>query len=90
MPDMTYEEKEAVLEPGDTLLLISDGLVEAHSPTGRMFGTQPLRELVLNEDGCKPRLVECALGRLAEFTGQTWEQEDDITMVVLHRDQIGK
>jgi serine phosphatase RsbU (regulator of sigma subunit) len=87
MPDMIYEEKEAVLEPGDTLMLISDGLVEAHSPTGKMFGTQPLRELFLNEDGCKPRLVECALGRLAEFTGQTWEQEDDITMVVLHRDR---
>ena len=30
MPGMAYEEKEAVLAPGDTVLLHSDGIVEAH------------------------------------------------------------
>ena len=38
MPGMSYDEKEAVLGPGQTMLLSSDGLVEAHSPDGEMFG----------------------------------------------------
>ena len=38
MPGMAYEEKETVLAPGDSLLLHSDGVVEAHDPAGEMFG----------------------------------------------------
>ena len=34
MPDMSYEEQEATLEVGDSLLFYSDGLVEAHASTG--------------------------------------------------------
>ena len=30
LPEMDYEEKEATLAPGDTVLLHSDGLAEAH------------------------------------------------------------
>ena len=46
MPEMEYDEKEAVLEPGECLLLYSDGLVEAHDPSGEMFGFPRLRELM--------------------------------------------
>ena len=38
MPGMRYEEREAILEPGETVLFYSDGLVEAHDPAGEMFG----------------------------------------------------
>ena len=44
MPGMNYEETEAVLEPGATLLLYSDGVTEAHDPTREMFGSQRLAE----------------------------------------------
>ena len=40
MPSMQYEEKETVLQPGDTLLLYSDGLVEAHAPDREMLTTR--------------------------------------------------
>jgi serine phosphatase RsbU (regulator of sigma subunit) len=46
MPGMSYEEKEMMLEPTDTALLYSDGLVEAHDPQGEMFGFPRLRALV--------------------------------------------
>jgi serine phosphatase RsbU (regulator of sigma subunit) len=84
MPDMTYEEKEATLGPGDTVLLHSDGLVEAHDPERRMFGFPRLAELV---GGCAggPELIELLLGELDGFTGPGWEQEDDITLVALQR-----
>ena len=38
MPGMTYEETEAVLEPGAHLLLYSDGVTEAHDADREMFG----------------------------------------------------
>jgi serine phosphatase RsbU (regulator of sigma subunit) len=43
MPSMRYEEKETILAPGDTMLLYSDGLVEAHNPQRDMFGFPRLR-----------------------------------------------
>jgi serine phosphatase RsbU (regulator of sigma subunit) len=84
MPDMRYEEKEATLGPGDTLLLHSDGLVEAHDPERRMFGFPRLAELVGECPG-GPELIELLLGELDGFTGPGWEQEDDITLVALQR-----
>src|SRR5919199_1746884 len=38
LPGMGYEEKEIVLERGDSVLFYSDGLVEAHDPQREMFG----------------------------------------------------
>src|SRR5215469_8732024 len=38
MPGMRYEEKQTGLRPGDSLLLYSDGLVEAHDLEREMFG----------------------------------------------------
>jgi serine phosphatase RsbU (regulator of sigma subunit) len=84
MPDMTYEEKETTLSPGDTVLLHSDGLVEAHDPERKMFGFPRLAELM---HGCSggPELIQLLLGELDGFTGPGWEQEDDITLVALQR-----
>jgi len=84
MPDMTYEEKETTLGPGDTVLLHSDGLVEAHDPERKMFGFPRLADLMT---GCSggPELIQLLLGELDGFTGPDWEQEDDITLVALQR-----
>src|SRR5215212_8369682 len=46
MPDMSYEQKETILQAGEAALLYSDGLVEAHDPKGEMFGFPRLRALV--------------------------------------------
>src|ERR671911_1987736 len=46
MPGMYYEEKEMVLGVGDSALLYSDGLVEAHDPEREMFGFPRLMALV--------------------------------------------
>lgn len=82
--DMTYEEKEAVIELGDQLVLYSDGLVEAHSKSGDMFGFPRLRDL-LAQDVCAPDLPSCLMQQLEQFTGVEWEQEDDVTIVSIER-----
>jgi len=84
MPDMTYEENEAYLAPGESILLHSDGLVEAHNPAGEMFGFPRLQEIVESSSGSEHLIDECLI-ELREFVGSDWEQEDDITLVTLKR-----
>ena len=86
MPDMTYEENETYLAPGESILLHSDGLVEAHNPAGEMFGFPRLQEIVESSSGSEHLIDEC-LTELKEFVGSDWEQEDDITLVTLQRDR---
>ena len=82
MPGMGYEEKETILEAGEAALFYSDGLVEAHDPKGEMFGFPRLRALVA-EHGKERSLGELLLEELYSFTGEGWEQEDDITLLTL-------
>ena len=84
MPEMSYEEKETILHSGEAALLYSDGLVEAHDPAGDMFGFPRLRALIA-EHGEKRSLGDVLLEELYSFTGERWEQEDDITLLTLRR-----
>src|SRR5215216_336709 len=84
MPGMNYEEKEVILQVGESVLFYSDGLVEAHDPKGEMFGFPRLRELVA-EHGEERSLGEVLLKELYSFVGEGWEQEDDITLLTLRR-----
>ena len=84
MPGMDYEEKEITLQADEAALFYSDGLVEAHDPKGEMFGFPRLRELVA-EHGEKRSLGDFLLEKLYTFTGEGWEQEDDITLLTLRR-----
>jgi predicted ester cyclase len=87
MPEMSYEEKEASLREGGSVLFYSDGLVEAHDPKGEMFGFPRLRRLVAEHDSDAEErsLVDFLMDELRSFTGEGWEQEDDITLVTLRR-----
>jgi serine phosphatase RsbU (regulator of sigma subunit) len=87
LPGMSYEEKEIILQRGDTVLFYSDGLVEAHDPHREMFGFPRLQGLVGAHRSDGPSLVNFLLSELRRFTGQEWEQEDDITLVTLDRSE---
>ena len=81
---MAYEEKETVMEPGENLLLHSDGFAEAHNPDGEMFGFPRLMKLTESK-ATGERMIDGLLQELDRFTGPDWEQEDDITLVSLQR-----
>jgi predicted ester cyclase len=89
MSSMGYEELELVLEAGESVLFYSDGLVEAHDPKRQMFGFPRLRALVA-EHGEQRSLVDLLMEELYSFTGDGWEQEDDITLVTLRRSAAGR
>ena len=85
MPGMAYEEKEITLDAGDSILFYSDGLVEAHNDRRQMFGFPHLMKL-LEEDLNGTPVIDYLLAELAAFTGNDWEQEDDVTLVTLQRE----
>src|SRR5215204_608995 len=87
LPGMDYEEKEIVLERGDSVLFYSDGLVEAHDPEREMFGFPRLQGLVGAHRSGGQEMVNFLLSELSRFTGGDWEQEDDITLVTLERSE---
>jgi serine phosphatase RsbU (regulator of sigma subunit) len=66
------------------VLLYSDGLVEAHSPQREMFGSPRMQRYVsAHSEGAK--LIDSLLAELEQFTGEDWEQEDDITLLTLQK-----
>ncbi len=83
LPGIAYEEKEAFLEPGQTMLLHSDGVAEAHGVGDEMFGFPRLLDVV--GGGGRGEVIDRVLTELGRFTGPGWEQEDDITLVALTR-----
>jgi serine phosphatase RsbU (regulator of sigma subunit) len=86
MPGMSYEEKEAMLEAGDSILFYTDGLVEAYDPQREMLGIPRLQGFIGAHPGGAP-MIDFLLEELARFVGDGWEQEDDITLVTLQRSE---
>ncbi len=85
IPGIEYEETEAQLEPGQTMLLHSDGVAEAHDHDHQMFGFPRLLDVVGGRVG-SDEVITRVLAELERFTQPGWEQEDDITLVTLKRD----
>lgn len=89
MEDMKYEEREFTIERGESVMLSSDGLAEAHNPVGDMFGF-PRVERVVRESPGGETLIQSLLFELRAFTGEGYEQEDDITLLTLERVELGE
>ncbi len=83
MPGSVYDEHETVIEAGDIVLLYSDGITEQHSAKGEMFGFGRTADLV-GEATSGDDLVDRSVLALGSFSAGV-EQEDDITLVTLHR-----
>jgi serine phosphatase RsbU (regulator of sigma subunit) len=88
-PGTNYEVQKAAIQPGESLLMYSDGLTEAHNAQDELFGYTRLQRVLeqsrLSLKG--ERLIGYLLQQLTDFTGAGWEQEDDVTFVVLDRDE---
>ncbi|MCU1472889.1 SpoIIE family protein phosphatase [Amnibacterium sp.] len=83
MPGSRYDDVETVIEPDDIVLLYSDGITEQHDRAGEMFGFGRTGEVVAGARS-GDELVDRAIESLSAFSVGV-EQEDDITLVTLHR-----
>jgi serine phosphatase RsbU (regulator of sigma subunit) len=81
LPDSHFTAVTRTLEKGHSLLVFTDGLVEAHSPTGDVYGGQRLRELLRAQTGSSAsELVRAVLDSTQAFGGHS-EPHDDLTML---------
>jgi phosphoserine phosphatase RsbU/P len=85
LPMAKYQESRAAFQPGDVLVLFSDGVTEAADPRGEEFGEQRLAELVASLHG-RPsaEIVEAVHAAVASYT-EGAPAADDITVVVARR-----
>ncbi len=65
-------------------LFYTDGLVEAHNAEGEMFSFPRLKNLI-RDHALTGASIELLMEALQTFTGADWDQEDDITLVVVRR-----
>jgi serine phosphatase RsbU (regulator of sigma subunit) len=84
-PNRGYEAGSAELEPGDTLVLFTDGVIETQSPAHDLFGLDRLRETLAGTSrsalaAAKLRLLDRLAGH-----GAGARPEDDTTIVMLRR-----
>jgi phosphoserine phosphatase RsbU/P len=77
--DPTFEDRETKLEPGDTMVLYTDGVTEARGPDG-FFGEERL-EASVGRPAPAARLAEDLLAGVLAFQGGF--ARDDIVVVVL-------
>jgi sigma-B regulation protein RsbU (phosphoserine phosphatase) len=74
---------EAALEPGDVFLLYSDGVTEARSPEGELFGEERLQDWLASRTDLRPRsLVEALREEIEAFSGLE-APTDDLTCVAV-------
>jgi sigma-B regulation protein RsbU (phosphoserine phosphatase) len=79
-----YTETRAYIQPGNTVVLYTDGVVEAGPHDGDIYGYDRLEQMLQVNAHLKPRaLMAALLHELRAWSGS--EQADDITMVIIRR-----
>jgi serine phosphatase RsbU (regulator of sigma subunit) len=84
MPDAGFRAGKTTLEPGDGFFAFTDGLVEARSPDGDVFGAERLRAALQANNSSAGSLVRGVLDTLRAFTGPA-EPHDDVTLLAASR-----
>ena len=72
------------VEPGEVLLAYSDGVVEAHSPAGEMFGEERLMTVLASAPPEPTQVLSLVLSALELFT-RGEEAYDDVTLLAVGR-----
>lgn len=81
-PGRTYEERETVLAPGESIVIFSDGVPEARRADGEFYGEERLKVFL-----SRAATVEASAVAAEVETFQSGALADDVTAMVLRRDR---
>ena len=82
-PDVAYDELQLVTEPGDAIIFISDGILDAENSQGEMYGDERLSSLLCaHRDSPAADIADAVLSDVARFQGAR-DRFDDETIIVL-------
>ncbi|MEI7769074.1 MAG: PP2C family protein-serine/threonine phosphatase [Chloroflexales bacterium] len=86
-PDAVYTEQIIQLQPGDQLVLVSDGLLEERNSRRELFGFERMLAAIAHADPLDPkRALDEIWAAVAKFRGDV-EQRDDATLVIVQMAQ---
>jgi sigma-B regulation protein RsbU (phosphoserine phosphatase) len=83
--DASFEQRALQLNPGDLILLYTDGVTDASNTLGREFGMQRLERILLDRRGASATEIIAALERTIDAFIGSGSQSDDIAMLIVRR-----
>jgi sigma-B regulation protein RsbU (phosphoserine phosphatase) len=89
VPDAEYVAACVQLEPGDTLVLFSDGVTEAMNPSEELFGVPRLREVLTGQPECPLENIQKCILESVENFARGAHQADDLTLLILRYRAVG-
>lgn len=83
-PDVTFEQTDAKINVGDSVVMVTDGVTEAMNPANLIYGAARLVDFIKTAPAEAPALGEAIIADVEAFCeGQP--QRDDICLVCFHR-----
>jgi sigma-B regulation protein RsbU (phosphoserine phosphatase) len=81
-PNVTYEESNVVVQPGDAFVFVSDGILDAENAQGEMYGHDRLAGLLCAQrDHSAQQIADAIHADVARFQGAR-DRFDDETIIV--------
>jgi phosphoserine phosphatase RsbU/P len=80
--EVSYDEWNGVLEPGEILVFHSDGIAESTNPEGQFFGTEKLRKLIEQHHELQAAELADLILREVDWFTQNAPLADDRTLVI--------
>ena len=89
LPEASFRHGYARMEPGDVLVLCTDGILERRNRAGDFFGQERLEAAVREARGEPAAAILARVFESARAFGKVRHWDDDATLVVLRRAQSG-
>jgi len=84
-PEAAWSSLSLEMQPGDALLLYTDGVTEAQGPSGEFFGESGLGRVLRDWDGSSAETLKQQVLQAVQAFVQSAAQQDDIAVMVLLR-----
>ena len=85
----TYAAVQTRIEPGDMLLMYSDGITEAENPAGQPLEEPGLEAVVNSYPDATPAQLGAHIIKAVETYAQASRFADDLTILILRRGEVG-